>query len=1079
LPLAATRVVRLDQADLRRWATGLSEDDFARAVAGLGALLAEGATATRRPKLPRDHRAGIPWDIGPVLMRSGSFDGRRLARFDARILARDWAAVAVLDPIIVGGYQQGTEPPGSLEIRTASLAVGSLAWLTTLLTQTRIARGSFGAIDGIGSGPAFRYPIRVGTLRDRRSRAMHTQLVPYVETGHRWSPVVIELIEVTGPHTPVDILLVPETLNDAVSMVGGVPNGVEAGAILVLGGLGTAADWTPASIVAAFAQAVDPWAVGIADVPSAERLTWLDALIFHLTHDETLDVAIAAANATLHKGGLGVVVADPASLSAMRIQSVAVRLVDALPRVSEDRVIVPPELANALSVHTPAAIGIGRSALIEALQRPELYLHESDLAMPASQASRSIESPAVMGPMIQGAIVFDHVDTADELTRIRHEDLIAPHPSQVLGAVPTEPPASTARPGAAQGERAKPPVHSRQRGGEGTPRQGGRRAGAGRPGRREIHKPVSRRSRRRPRPTTTTPMLVQPRRDDRYIQTRITRHDAAGRIVSVARTLEPTMKHTITVWIGAPEAGARHGRSPIDLRAVIREGGTHKLRVVLAVEGVKRAAVHTVRLPETGRSSDCHFDVTAPASGRLRGRIIVQFRNRVLQTAILDAPVRAPGRSVGTWSIETEAVVREGFDDLSNRVAFDLAIVHNHNGNGDPAVTALHGDWARRFTAARLDNDVQTIQGWLSAAAEDPEPYDRLDKPATIQLLKDLALKGRDLRSQVVSDLDPYHLGDPDATPRVQVVAADPNAIFPIEFFYDFGAPTPGATLCKNSRRALQTGRCAPENHGTAKFDGSLDVVCPAGFWAMNRVIERYAVDRDGPGNVAAPDLGGDSVGVVNPVRPIARGARLGRFTGSLFAWSSIVERVDADRVTRALRAITAARTFAVQRWPTWVRRIATRQPNLLVLLAHTDADNVGTYLQIAKNANQPSGRFGRMFVRADAATIDAPPGPIVLLLGCDTARAWTEYQSWVVRFKNHGAEIVVGTIATVAAKHAAHVAQRLVGQLASARPAGRGRAGPVAFGEVLLRARQSLLADGEIMSLALTSYGDSDLPLA
>jgi hypothetical protein len=102
-----------------------------------------------------------------------------------------------------------------------------------------------------------------------------------------------------------------------------------------------------------------------------------------------------------------------------------------------------------------------------------------------------------------------------------------------------------------------------------------------------------------------------------------------------------------------------------------------------------------------------------------------------------------------------------------------------------------------------------------------------------------------------------------------------------------------------------------------------------------------------------------------------------------------------------------------------------------------------------------------------------------VLLLGCDTARAWTEYQSWVVRFKSHGAEIVVGTIATVAAKHAAHVARRLVGLLAFARPAGRGAVGPVAFGEVLLRARQSLLADGEVMSLALTSYGDSDLPLA
>jgi hypothetical protein len=81
------------------------------------------------------------------------------------------------------------------------------------------------------------------------------------------------------------------------------------------------------------------------------------------------------------------------------------------------------------------------------------------------------------------------------------------------------------------------------------------------------------------------------------------------------------------------------------------------------------------------------------------------------------------------------------------------------------------------------------------------------------------------------------------------------------------------------------------------------------------------------------------------------------------------------------------------------------------------------------------------------------------------------------VLFKFHGAEIVVGTIATVAAKHAANVARRLIDQLggrAVKRPGDPPQG--VAFGDVLLRSRQGLLAEGEIMSLALTSYGDSDL---
>jgi hypothetical protein len=1058
------KALPLDRAALRRWASGLDDQAFASAVAALGVLLAEGATRGRRPRLPQDIGAGIPWDIGPIVSTEGHIDADRLLNFDASALAELWKTATEVDPILFGDGGLGVPTLGSLEIRTALLDMASLAWLTGLLAPVEVYRGAFVAIDGIGSGPNFRYPIRLGTLPDRRSKDFHARLVRHFAQSSDWLREIVEVIAVAGPAEPVDLLIVPTSLDTALKLATAVPRGIEAGVIVMLGRLGTMRGKTATEAIAGFAGPVDPWAVAVADVPALSQLKWIDVLLKQLSRDQTLDVAVQMANDSLARRRDGLVIADPLSLAAMRVRAVAARVVDALPQLPQDRVILPQQGAIRLDADTTVPIGVGRSAVMEALQQPDRYLGEAEGARTVSVISRAIENPMSLRPMIRGAVVFDHVDTADDLGMIGYGSAAEGDVTSVGGGrgltLPT-----AARPGPNRGWSVK------DRAGGGTYRRS--RASRG-----ERPKARGARSVRPPRPTTRAPLVLPPAKDERFIQTRISRRIEGGRAMPVRHALMPGAEHVLTIWVGPAEKGARHGRQPIDLREVVKDGERHTLRVVLAIEG-QPAVVRTVSLPAKGASSTCEFEVIAPRAGRLRGRIIVQFRNRVLQTAIINAPVAATQVSSPTWSIETETVVRATFHRLSERIPFDLAIVHNHGDAGEATATVLRDDWVKTFTANQLDLSVRTIQGWLSAAAEESNLYDGLYKPATVELLRNLALQGVDLRRLIVSDDDPHHLGDPDAAPRIQVVAADPNAIFPIEFFYDFPPPTEKAAMCPNAVTALRTGRCDPANHGELGWDRSIRYVCPAGFWSMNRVIERHASDRDLPQDADVPDLGGQAFGVVNPARPIPASSALGRFTAALFAWSDIVERTDAEQVTDALQTLTKRRVFAVHRWPTWVARIAGRRPNLLVLLAHTDSDAAGlTILQIAKKANQSSGRFGRIFVRADPVAGLPEPGPVVLLLGCDTARAWTEYQSWVVLFKHHGAEIVVGTIASVAAKHAANVARRLAIQLGAVEGRGDDKA-KVAFGDVLMRSRQGLLADGEVMSLALTSYGDSDLAIA
>jgi hypothetical protein len=511
---------------------------------------------------------------------------------------------------------------------------------------------------------------------------------------------------------------------------------------------------------------------------------------------------------------------------------------------------------------------------------------------------------------------------------------------------------------------------------------------------------------------------------------------------------------------------------------VSADGDRHRLRVIFAIDGARQPQVRSVILPAVGPSTTCHFTMQTPASGAIRGRLIVQFRNRVLQTALLTGTVGSSDSKRGSViKLVTETVVRGTFAALSARTPFDLAIVHNHGSAGSPTGTVMHDGYVARIAPAGIAKNVETITKLLKDVAENPAPYAKLTKPATIKLLVGLARHGIGLRRLVVPEKDPDGLGDPERTPRVQVVTTDDNAVFPIEFFYDFPSPTAvpmdEIALCPNAAQALRDGRCAPANHEPRARDGSVGVVCPAGFWSMNRVIERYSSSGR-----FIPDLKGADVGVATDV--VGNRRRLGKISSAMFAWSNRVRPPDAARVTKALATATAGKSQTVTAWDDWVTNIEEAHPDLLVLLAHTEIDEFNlSLLEIAEHDGRGTDALGSAYVRVPGRATRKAPGPIVFLLGCDTARPLSEYQSFVGVFGRSGASIVVGTVATVAARHAANVARKLITELAD-RGAPRHAPKPsiTPFGDLLLTTRRQLLADGEVMALTLTSYGDSDWAL-
>jgi len=834
----------------------------------------------------------------------------------------------------------------AIEIDPDGLDLDTLAWLGAHIAG-QMTKSSFVAMPRMGTSPEFGWPIRLGFLGDPASHRVADALAAHIRTDREWLGHLLDVRFPSGPEEPLDILLVPASLDDAVDRMAALPHGLDAASLVVLGGAGGAGSMTAEGLRGALFESLDPSAVAVTDVAEAQIVPWFVELVRALSHNRTLDEAVP---------GRGLVIAEPASLDRMRVRRAAMAAIESLPTANGGGVVaLAPE--EAVSFGLPTVVP--RDVLLDRVAADDAFFQESTGATATSR--------------------------------------------------------------------------------------------------------IVRRSSPRP-PAQVTP---------RWIVGRIGHRAPDGTETIVTSGLRRRTRYFLDFMIGAGREGWVTATEAFP-DVVPRDGKRHRLRVVFQSEGQRRPLVNYVELPPHGDSTQCRFPFRTSTGASYRGRIIVQFRNRVVQTAIVSAGLsdKPERRRSAALRIDIEAVIRPGLADLSRRRAFDMAVVHNHDESGRPVATGLSGDWARKFQMSRVEILSSAIKRLLDRVAAAPDTYKELTDQPTTELMYALALQGVELRRTLFPDGAPARIDPEDRTPRVQVVAADPNAFFPLEFVYDFPPPS-APTLCKNAATALADGRCDPARYHRKNADGSIKVVCPIGFWALSRVIERHLTPDEW-----LPDLLGYDFALRS--EPVTGRDRLGGLSSAVFACSDRVTAADATRVDGVLATATGKASTRVTTWDAWVKAVKKEAPDILVLLAHTARDAVAdqTALMIETGEQRLAAVLGEAYVRlAKPKAIRDKPGPLVFLLGCDTARPWLEYQSFVVRFRNNRAALVVGTVATVPAAHAANVARQLlrelVGRLGPGNEAAAAR--PEAFGDLLLAARRSIVAGGEVVGMCLTSYGDAD----
>lgn len=460
----------------------------------------------------------------------------------------------------------------------------------------------------------------------------------------------------------------------------------------------------------------------------------------------------------------------------------------------------------------------------------------------------------------------------------------------------------------------------------------------------------------------------------------------------------------------------------------------------------------------TTRSSDCELSVPPMPAGVFAGELAFTVEGRMFELVEVTGVVLADGTDDAAMPpirIKSLLSHREVIDfggRSQSSMALDVTthdgeIVIREFGPRSSGVYDLTGktdlvrELMRRLYAAEKSL-VRKDRHGFGAGGPDPE---------WTEIVRSMATHGwllhRSLRDQ----------GFVDPGERFEVVNRLPDTYVPLELVYDRGAPAADAVIdpaCFDAlaNNADDCGRCHPFDQLTADERDANPRLCPYGFWSLGKIIERH----DAP-----------ATGALAATTPTDAAHRLHHLDSVLAGWSSNLRAEDREWLETELRR-GGGRVSIADDWTAWKSSLADGPTILLALPHHDVANGIGT-LEIGSDNSLGLQRELELFVRTPAGE----PGPVLILLGCETDEGGElGHPSFARAFAAH-ASVVIGTLSKVLGRHAAPFAERLVESLIAAQSSG----GDV--GRVLRDVRRSMFADGYLMALGVIALGDADWRLA
>lgn len=477
-------------------------------------------------------------------------------------------------------------------------------------------------------------------------------------------------------------------------------------------------------------------------------------------------------------------------------------------------------------------------------------------------------------------------------------------------------------------------------------------------------------------------------------------------------------------------------------------GTAVKLKVTVAVEG-SRAKAQTKQLtyPATGDGPwTTPLRITAPRSAdTMTVFVTVQWKGRVIQSAVLSGPVVSAGTAPGAPAMTLDVDVSSDGLASDQRTGADATFVVLPGAGSAPVlIDSASGIPIDSTALDAANNDIRRVL--IETFQRPPGSLTDAARP-----LAELAVHGASLRESLMGKDGGFH----DDADWIHITSFGVAAV-PFELIYTHVMPDLDQTVRVCAPALGGQAACAADCADRARRDR----VCPFGFWGTTKTIERrqHSPDRNDPTPSEQREVAVRTGGVV-AVTPEANAE----------------DATAADRIAAAVAGfVTAGSSVATPTWKDLQTAVASPR-HVVCLVTHTvePEDRTRTLdvkLQLGAEAIRLTS-VDRTYINPTPLQ----PGPIVLALGCDTAIIHASFASFVARLHTLGAEIVVSAISQIPGKEVADFVERLMHALDQvlATP------GEHRFGSVLTAARRQTLLTGDVLALALTATGDGDVRLA
>ena len=476
----------------------------------------------------------------------------------------------------------------------------------------------------------------------------------------------------------------------------------------------------------------------------------------------------------------------------------------------------------------------------------------------------------------------------------------------------------------------------------------------------------------------------------------------------------------------------------VDLTIVVRTRGS-----------TERPVRRTLRLPADGDTewtNPIPIDVPTHAA-EIAVELVVFHAGRTLQTAVLTGPVLAGDGHVETGRLELSVDA-----DVPNAAAPSrapaAAILMLGGTAGAPQVVDL-SELGRVIPPDRLASATKAVRGVLLDAFVNERPQNLAEAAG---VLTKLAVRGATLHGALRGNADSFH----DDDPWIHVVSFGASDV-PLELVYAHPMPDRDDEVPVCDEALGGASECVRTCGGRTRSDR----VCPFGFWGTSKVVERRL-------HVS---------GRVGVDAPAAR--RVSLTDAAVVGMSNKTDANDTGASGRIVKAVESAVAQGacrrVMKWDELRDAVGVGTPGVIVLVTHTSKaldpdDDLGISLELGGD-EQPVHRIDKSFVNPGPRH----PGPIVISLGCDTRHLDVGFSDWVGVLHAARAELVVSTISPVPGKDVADLVERLF----SLVPELLRGPGPYRFGELLTVVRRALIAEGDVLALAITASGDGDVELS